>query len=737
MALIVADRVQETCAAPGTSTATLLGAVTQYQSFSSAIGANNTTFYVIADQAGLNWEVGLGTIGATGLTLARTTILASSNGGSIVNFSTGIQNVWCDYSAVKAIYKDASGNISNLDGSISTVKSINFNPTTPTVTDVEGLMYWNDADSAKTMNIVMASGAVVQQVGQEQYYRIKASSAITNGQVIMFSGTVGASGGLYGAPATGLTAATASYIMGIATENIALNAWGYVTSFGLVRGINTTGGAESWVDGDILYYNPSVAGGLTKTLPTAPNAKVQVAAVVHAASGGSGSLFIRPSFGGILGQYEGDVGFTSIAAGNLIRRNAGNTAWENVATIPNSNLANSSITINGSAISLGGTVSVGTVTSTSVVSANGFAGTVATDTTTPAITISTTITGIIKGNGTAISAATSGTDYSAGTSALSTGILKSTTTTGALTIAVAADFPTLNQDTTGTAAKTNALNSATTVVNVSSATAPIAGQVLTATSSTAATWQSPAGFPSGGIIIWSGASTAIPSGWYLCDGANGTPDLRDRFIVGAGSTYAVGATGGSANATLPSHTHTGSFTGTAMATHNHSASFTGTSVTPAGSVTNTAISAGTPAGSVSSSFTGSALGTHGHSISDPGHFHELKAGSGGGSANIGRSNTSLTTSVYSQSKTTGISVVAASAGTPSGSVSSSFTGTALATHNHTAAFVGTAFTPSGSVTNTAISAGTPAGSVSNSTEGASATNANLPPYYALCYIMKS
>jgi hypothetical protein len=94
----------------------------------------------------------------------------------------------------------------------------------------------------------------------------------------------------------------------------------------------------------------------------------------------------------------------------------------------------------------------GTVTSVSVVSANGFAGTVATPTTTPAITLTTTITGILKGNGTAISAATVGTDYSVGTSALATGILKSTTTTGALTIAVAGDFPTLNQNTTGSAA---------------------------------------------------------------------------------------------------------------------------------------------------------------------------------------------------------------------------------------------------------------------------------------------
>jgi hypothetical protein len=98
------------------------------------------------------------------------------------------------------------------------------------------------------------------------------------------------------------------------------------------------------------------------------------------------------------------------------------------------------------------TPTTGTVTTVSVASANGFAGTVANATTTPAITLTTSITGLLKGNATAISAATSGTDYSAGTSALGTGILKSTTTTGALTIAVAADFPTLNQNTTGSAA---------------------------------------------------------------------------------------------------------------------------------------------------------------------------------------------------------------------------------------------------------------------------------------------
>jgi len=63
-------------------------------------------------------------------------------------------------------------------------------------------------------------------------------------------------------------------------------------------------------------------------------------------------------------------------------------------------------------------------------------------------------------------------------------------------------------------------------------------------------------FTAGMIIIWSGSLGSVPAGWVLCDGTNSTPDLRNRFIVGAGSTYAVGATGGSADAIVVSHTHT-------------------------------------------------------------------------------------------------------------------------------------------------------------------------------------
>lgn len=88
----------------------------------------------------------------------------------------------------------------------------------------------------------------------------------------------------------------------------------------------------------------------------------------------------------------------------------------------------------------------------------------------------------------------------------------------------------------------------------------------------------PGGFalvPSGGIIMWSGSVVSIPAGWLLCDGSSGTPDLRDRFVVGAGGAYAVGATGGADSVTLtkaqmPSHTHTG--TTSTNGAHNHNVS---------------------------------------------------------------------------------------------------------------------------------------------------------------------
>lgn len=194
--------------------------------------------------------------------------------------------------------------------------------TTAAATALVGELVWDAANETASLGL---PNDVTLQLGQEQHYHIKASSAITNGQVVMFTGTVGASGGLTGAPATGLTAATASYVMGVATQDIALNAWGFVTSFGLVRGINTA----AYADGAILYLDPAVAGGLTATIPTAPNPKVQVGACVYSSSS-VGSLFIRPSIGGTFGMFEGDVAINGVAEGDVLRRN-GSGSWVNTA----------------------------------------------------------------------------------------------------------------------------------------------------------------------------------------------------------------------------------------------------------------------------------------------------------------------------------------------------------------------------------------------------------------------
>jgi hypothetical protein len=144
--------------------------------------------------------------------------------------------------------------------------------------------------------------------------------------------------------------------------------------------------------------------------------------------------------------------------------------------------------------------------------------------------------------------------------------------------------------------------------------------------------------PSGLIAIWSGSLGSIPSGWVLCNGSNGTPDLRNSFILGAGSTYAVGTVGGSADAIVVSHTHTATST-----------------------------------------------------VTDPGHFHAP------GSANNFWGNNAF-------------------GGSPSGSPNGATGGTSAQTAN---AFTG-------------ISVAT-----TNASTGVSGTNANLPPYYALAFIMKT
>ncbi len=387
---------------------------------------------------------------------------------------------------------------------------IDFNTTTPSPAVKVGRMHWN---GGYTLNLEMTPN-VNQAIGESQYYYIKASAAIAKGQLVMFDGSVGASGVLKGKPSTGVT--NGQLIMGVAAEAIANNGFGLVSSFGLVRGFDTTGTpyGEVWADGDILYYNPSFAGGLTKNLPTAPIPHIVVAAVVNAATAGSGSVFVRVQAEPLVSQLS-DVYAPTPANNDVLIYDSIQQRWEN-APISTAG-AVTSVTGTSPVVSSGGTTpaislasgygdtqnpyaaktanyvlaapngssgaptfralvaadipalpyGTGTVTSVSVVSANGFAGTVATATTTPAITMSTSISGLLYGNGTALAATTVSAPlaYSAGTlsitqsGAASNGYLSST------------DWNTFNNKGSGTVTSVAALTLGTTGTDLSSTVA--------------------------------------------------------------------------------------------------------------------------------------------------------------------------------------------------------------------------------------------------------------------------
>jgi hypothetical protein len=109
MALVLADRVRETTTTTGTGSVTLGGAYTGFQTFLAGVGNANSTYYTIANVVSGEWEVGIGTYTTSGNTLSRTTVLASSNSGSLVNFVTGTKDVFVTQPAERAVYIDSAG----------------------------------------------------------------------------------------------------------------------------------------------------------------------------------------------------------------------------------------------------------------------------------------------------------------------------------------------------------------------------------------------------------------------------------------------------------------------------------------------------------------------------------------------------------------------------------------------------------------------------------------------------
>ena len=234
--------------------------------------------------------------------------------GDVVGGSSSTDNALARYDGTtgkliqnSVVVVDDSGNMSGVN-SITDPDYITFN-TGYSTTLSAGQLGW---DGNNTLGLGMAGGNVVQRIGEDLFFYCKASSTITKGQVIMFTGAVGASGVPTGAPATGITDGT--YIMGIASENIATNSFGLVQAFGTLRNVDTSG----YSDGDILWYNPAVTGGLTVTKPSAPNVKVQMCAVINGGSSGGGTILIRINAGSVLGGTDSNVQINGLANGQTL-----------------------------------------------------------------------------------------------------------------------------------------------------------------------------------------------------------------------------------------------------------------------------------------------------------------------------------------------------------------------------------------------------------------------------------
>src|SRR3990167_8077498 len=193
----------------------------------------------------------------------------------------------------------------------------------------ERRIQWNTDDG--TLDVGLFNG-VVLQVGQELHFYAKNTSGvtITNGSSVMATGALGASGKITVAKAVADGSVAGEYMIGIATQDIANNAFGYVTSFGQVRGIDTSGTpyGEVWADGNLIYFNPAIVGGLTKVAPAAPKLRAPVAIVINASSGGSGALFVRMKTGEDLAHLN-DVTITAPASGQVLAYDG--AIWKNTA----------------------------------------------------------------------------------------------------------------------------------------------------------------------------------------------------------------------------------------------------------------------------------------------------------------------------------------------------------------------------------------------------------------------
>jgi hypothetical protein len=307
--------------------------------------------------------------GTTGLTTSGGPITTSGTitlAGilNIANGGTGASTAAGAPFALKGANADITS-LSGLTGAISSPTYVQFGSGSGT-TLAAGRMWYDQTTGS--LNFGMGNGNITQQVGEETFMYGKASAAITDSplQIIYHTGTVGASGVITFAPTiAGIT--NVNDIIGVATESLALNDFGRITAFGVVRGITTNGTAfgETWADDDVIWYNP-VTGNPTKVEPVAPNIKVQIGTVINAGSGGSGSFQVLLRPGSVLGGTDSNVQFGTLANNDLIAYDSTLGYWKN---IPGSSYGTGTVTSVGLSLPAIFTVSGSPVTTTGTLTA--------------------------------------------------------------------------------------------------------------------------------------------------------------------------------------------------------------------------------------------------------------------------------------------------------------------------------------------------------------------------------
>jgi hypothetical protein len=202
---------------------------------------------------------------------------------------------------------------------------------TPTGTAGVGVMRWNDSDG--TVDLGLKGGNVTLQVGQEQVLRVVNKTATNinlleaNYQAVRVTGAQGQR--LKVDLAQAINDTVSAETIGLVTETINNNQEGFITTSGLVRGINTTGSlqGETWADGDILYLSPTTAGNATKVKPVAPNHLIILGYVIRAHIT-QGSIFVKVDNGYELEELH-NVKITSAANNNVLAYTSATDIWEN------------------------------------------------------------------------------------------------------------------------------------------------------------------------------------------------------------------------------------------------------------------------------------------------------------------------------------------------------------------------------------------------------------------------